>query len=131
MGLHRQQGRALPRQGLAAQRRRKGHARIFLRKGLKWSDGQPFTADDFLFWYEDIYQNKDLVADPDPGASRSTGKTGTHVEARRLHRRLRVPRAVLPLRGHPGGRHARSAVGRPRGMARAALHGRATPRPTT
>jgi peptide/nickel transport system substrate-binding protein len=35
---------------------------IFLRKGLKWSDGQPFTADDFLFWYEEIYQNKDLVA---------------------------------------------------------------------
>jgi peptide/nickel transport system substrate-binding protein len=34
---------------------------IFLRKGLKWSDGQPFTADDFLFWYEDIYQNKELV----------------------------------------------------------------------
>jgi len=35
---------------------------VFLRKGLKWSDGQPFTADDFLFWYEDIYQNKELVA---------------------------------------------------------------------
>jgi peptide/nickel transport system substrate-binding protein len=34
---------------------------IFLRRGLKWSDGHPFTADDFLFWYEDIYQNTDLV----------------------------------------------------------------------
>jgi peptide/nickel transport system substrate-binding protein len=34
---------------------------IFLRQGMKWSDGQPFTADDFIFWYEDIYQNKDLV----------------------------------------------------------------------
>ena len=39
---------------------------IFLRKGLKWSDGHPFTADDFLFWYEDIYQNKDLVPTPAP-----------------------------------------------------------------
>jgi len=39
---------------------------IFLRKGLKWSDGQPFTADDFVFWYEDIYQNKDLVPTPAP-----------------------------------------------------------------
>ena len=39
---------------------------IFLRKGLKWSDGQPFTADDFLFWYEDIYQNKELVPTPAP-----------------------------------------------------------------
>jgi peptide/nickel transport system substrate-binding protein len=35
---------------------------IFLRKGLKWSDGKPFTADDLLFWYEEIYQNKALVA---------------------------------------------------------------------
>jgi peptide/nickel transport system substrate-binding protein len=34
---------------------------IFLRKGLKWSDGKPFTADDFVFWYEDIYQNKELL----------------------------------------------------------------------
>jgi peptide/nickel transport system substrate-binding protein len=39
---------------------------IFLRRGLKWSDGQPFTADDFLFWYTDIYQNKDLVPAPAP-----------------------------------------------------------------
>jgi peptide/nickel transport system substrate-binding protein len=39
---------------------------IFLRKGLKWSDGAPFTADDFVFWYADIYQNKALVPTPAP-----------------------------------------------------------------
>jgi peptide/nickel transport system substrate-binding protein len=39
---------------------------IFLRKGLKWSDGQSFTADDFLFWYADLYQNKELVPTPIP-----------------------------------------------------------------
>lgn len=39
---------------------------VFLRRGLKWSDGKPFTADDFLFWYQEIYQNKALVATPIP-----------------------------------------------------------------
>jgi peptide/nickel transport system substrate-binding protein len=33
---------------------------------MKWSDGQPFTADDFVFWFEDLYQNKDLVPTPLP-----------------------------------------------------------------
>jgi len=33
---------------------------IKLRKGMKWSDGQPFTADDILFWYEDLFLNDDL-----------------------------------------------------------------------
>lgn len=37
---------------------------LLLRRGMKWSDGQPFTADDFVFWYEDVYQNKELVPTP-------------------------------------------------------------------
>ncbi|HTX53209.1 MAG TPA: ABC transporter substrate-binding protein [Candidatus Baltobacteraceae bacterium] len=37
---------------------------IFLRKGMKWSDGREFTADDFVFWYEDVYLNKELQPTP-------------------------------------------------------------------
>jgi len=34
---------------------------IKLRQGAKWSDGAPFTADDIVFWYQDVLLNKDLV----------------------------------------------------------------------
>jgi peptide/nickel transport system substrate-binding protein len=39
---------------------------LFLRRGMRWSDGHPFTADDFVFWFEDLYQNKELVPTPLP-----------------------------------------------------------------
>src|SRR3989442_10462884 len=35
---------------------------IKLRKGMKWSDGQPFTTDDIMFWYQDMYLNEELNA---------------------------------------------------------------------
>jgi peptide/nickel transport system substrate-binding protein len=34
---------------------------IYLREGMKWSDGNDFTADDFAFWYNDILQDPDLT----------------------------------------------------------------------
>ena len=34
---------------------------ILLRKGARWSDGVPFTADDILYWYNDILLQKDLT----------------------------------------------------------------------
>ncbi|WP_245835184.1 ABC transporter substrate-binding protein [Thalassospira mesophila] len=32
-----------------------------LRPGMRWSDGEPFSADDILFWYQDILNNPDLT----------------------------------------------------------------------
>lgn len=37
---------------------------FYLREGLKWSDGVPFTADDILFWYEDMILNTELTPAP-------------------------------------------------------------------
>ena len=40
------------------------HDRVFtlhLRKGHRWSDGVPFTAEDFRYWWEDVANNKRLA----------------------------------------------------------------------
>ena len=34
-----------------------------LRRGLRWSDGEPFTADDVLFTFNDLYYNLDVDTD--------------------------------------------------------------------
>jgi peptide/nickel transport system substrate-binding protein len=35
---------------------------LHLREGHKWSDGQPFTAEDFRYWFEDVAENPELSA---------------------------------------------------------------------
>lgn len=34
---------------------------LYLRKGMRWSDGEPFTVDDIMFWYEDVVLNDELT----------------------------------------------------------------------
>lgn len=37
-----------------------------LREGMRWSDGAPFTADDIMFWYEDVFSNPQLTPSKHP-----------------------------------------------------------------
>src|SRR5262245_43189451 len=37
---------------------------LWLRRGMRWSDGAPFSADDFVFWYQDMYLNTELIPVP-------------------------------------------------------------------
>ncbi|MGE0736284.1 MAG: ABC transporter substrate-binding protein [Alphaproteobacteria bacterium] len=53
--------------------------RIFtfvLRKGHKWSDGHPFTAEDFRYYWEDVLGNKELSPFGPPVALMVDGKVG-------------------------------------------------------
>jgi peptide/nickel transport system substrate-binding protein len=52
---------------------------ITLRKGSRWSDGEPFTADDILFWYNDVLLVKELTPSF-PGWIRNADGTPAKVE---------------------------------------------------
>jgi peptide/nickel transport system substrate-binding protein len=52
---------------------------IKLRKGSRWSDGAPFTADDILFWYTDVLLNKELTPSL-PGWMRNADGSPAKVE---------------------------------------------------
>jgi peptide/nickel transport system substrate-binding protein len=46
---------------------------LYLRRGMKWSDGEPFTADDIIFWFEDIYDVNDDNLIPGLQAAATSG----------------------------------------------------------
>jgi peptide/nickel transport system substrate-binding protein len=73
---------AKPNPSLAKSWKMSDDGKIFtlnLRRGLRWSDGAPMTANDFVFWFEDIYGNKDIVPTPIPDMS-PQGKPGRIVK---------------------------------------------------
>jgi peptide/nickel transport system substrate-binding protein len=69
-----------------------------LREGLKWSDGEPLTADDVVFTYNDIYFNEAI---PTPiRDSLKIGESGALPSVRKLDERkieFTVPEPFAPF----------------------------------
>jgi peptide/nickel transport system substrate-binding protein len=51
-----------------------------LRKGLKWSDGEPYTTEDWRFWWEDMAKNEDYKVTSVPGYLRKSDGTPIDME---------------------------------------------------
>jgi peptide/nickel transport system substrate-binding protein len=47
---------------------------LHLRPGHRWSDGHPFTAEDFRYWWEDVVHNKQITRSGPPITMLSDGK---------------------------------------------------------
>ncbi len=71
---------------------------VRLRKGMRWSDGQPFVADDILFWREDVSLSTEV------GNGSSTMKAGgddvkvEKVDDLTVRYVSKVPNPLLPQR---------------------------------
>jgi peptide/nickel transport system substrate-binding protein len=48
---------------------------VFLRNGAKWSDGEPFTANDIQWWFDYMYMNEELVPVRSPFFNVDAGAT--------------------------------------------------------
>ena len=77
---------------------------VTLREGLKWSDGQPMTADDVIFTYNEIYLNpkiptpiRDGLAIGESGAFPSVKK----IDSRRVE--FTIPEPFAPFLRYVGG----------------------------
>jgi len=65
---------------------------LYLREGMKWSDGEPFTADDFMYWWEDMVLNPDQSdVPPDYLISGGEVATVTKVDDYTLHFKFAAP----------------------------------------
>jgi len=67
---------------------------LTLRKGMKWSDGAPFTADNYLWWFDNVLTNEEI----NPGRNKQLGWSGYNVETIRKVDTTHI-QYVLPERG--------------------------------
>jgi ABC-type transport system substrate-binding protein len=74
-----------------------------LRKGIKWSDGVPFTTDDMVFYAEDVIYNKELYPAP-PGEWRVGGQPVkvTKIDDYTIKYESTVPMPAFPLLQYSG-----------------------------
>ncbi len=47
---------------------------LHLRRGHKWSDGHPFTTEDFRYWWEDVATNEELFPNGPPVSILAAGE---------------------------------------------------------
>ena len=57
----------------------KSQLTVHLREGIRWSDGEPFTAEDLRFYFEDVQFNEQLTP-LTPGAWMSHGSRMTFTQ---------------------------------------------------
>ena len=58
---------------------------LHLRRGHKWSDGHPFTSEDFRYWFEDVASNPQLSPSGLPVSLLVQGDPPRFEVARRNH----------------------------------------------
>jgi peptide/nickel transport system substrate-binding protein len=66
---------------------------LVLRDGHRWSDGQPFTTEDFRYWWENVATNKRLAPGGPPVALLADGKAPVVevIDARRIRYSWETP----------------------------------------
>lgn len=78
---------------------------LYLREGMKWSDGEAFNADDWIFWYVNVNLNEEYYPEPREEWTTESGvATMTKLDDYRLEVTFQDPNGLWPLtmsRVHP------------------------------
>lgn len=70
----------------------------YMRKGMKWSDGKPYTANDWIFWWNEIILNTDITAAVSPYfISGGAPLTMTKIDDYTLKIEYPAPKPSFPL----------------------------------